>query len=508
MSQELPIEETDAPATASAHKGGSPWKVICLFLLAYLVTRLGSLNALPIFLDEAVHIQWAERLVNEGRLLRPVSAGRLLAVAVYALVLPFEDRLWTARALSSLAGAATLCFAMLLSNRLFGSRAAAVAGFLYLTSPFALVYDKLALSDGFLAASIAGLMWAFHALTQAPRSTVWRILVALLVALAILSKVSALFFFGFIPCGVLALSDERRRLASLAATPVACGLIVASPMLWAFVRSGREIGAQHVVDPMNLGAVLDSTLRDMGQWLVSYFTVPTLVMAAIALLFMRERRTLWLASAAIIPFVFFAAFSQPWSARYVLPALVPVLVLAAGGVAHVSNRAKPSIVPAATLTLALVAAAQAIPFSFALISDPASAPFPKDDRLQLVTGWPSGYGIREAAARLKVESANAPAIVFVDTGGTRTLPTSLAVLLSGDTAVRLIEGDFASAQVQAAMNESSRHARVLALLSPRPDFDFKATMPLANRLDVYQRPGGERVATLFEMGAASSWRLF
>ena len=31
---------------------------------------------------------------------------------------------------------------------------------------------------------------------------------------------------------------------------------------------------------------------------------------------------------------------------------------------------------------------------------PTAAPFPEDDRRQLVTGWPSGYGVRELGARL------------------------------------------------------------------------------------------------------------
>ena len=84
---------SNAPDPVSRREGRSPILAIGLFLVLYLVTRTLSLDALPIFLDEAVHLQWAERLFSEGRILRPVGSGRLLAVATYGLALPFEDRL-------------------------------------------------------------------------------------------------------------------------------------------------------------------------------------------------------------------------------------------------------------------------------------------------------------------------------------------------------------------------------------------------------------------------------
>ena len=157
---------SNAPLSPSRREGRSPFLAIGLLLLLYFVIRIPSLGVLPIFLDEAVHIQWAERLYGEGRILRPVGAGRLLAVAAYGLSLPFEDRLWVSRLIATLAGATTLVFTLLLSRRLFGERAGVIAGGLYVLSPFALTYDRLALSDGFLAASIAGVMFATHTLVD------------------------------------------------------------------------------------------------------------------------------------------------------------------------------------------------------------------------------------------------------------------------------------------------------------------------------------------------------
>ena len=183
---------SNAPDPGSRHEGPSRFAAMGLVLAVYFATRFLSLGSLPIFLDEAVHIQWAERLYEEGRILRPVGSGRLLAVAAYGLALPFEDRLRAARVIAAMAGALTLVFTMLLSRRLFGARAGLVAGVLYVVSPFALVYDRLALSDGFLAAAVTGLMLAVSTLIEEPRRLgPWVGLVAAS-TLAIVSKVSAL----------------------------------------------------------------------------------------------------------------------------------------------------------------------------------------------------------------------------------------------------------------------------------------------------------------------------
>jgi len=493
---------SNAPEAPSWREGRSPFGVIGLFLAFYFVTRAFSLNALPIFLDEAVHLQWAERLFNEGRILRPVGSGRLLAVAAYGLALPFEDRLWAARLIASMAGAATLVFTMLLSRRLFGARASVVAGALYLLSPFALVYDRLALSDGFLSTCITGLMLAVWTLAHRPDDARPRRMAGVLIALAVVSKVSALLFLLTVPFGILALAPDRRRAFRSAAMACAMGLVLASPMLWFFVRNSGEISSQHVVDPTVSGSTIVATLLDMREWALSYFTVPALLAAVASLALLRDGRALWLAGSVALPFVLFALFSQPWSARYVLSTLPPLLILISGGIDRLASRVKPSLRGAAAIGLTFLALLWSLSFDRDLVFDPERAPFPGDDRRQLVTGWPSGYGVRELAVRLEREAQEGELTAYVDTGGTRTLPTSLGILVGRHRAIRLVEGDLGSETVRASMVEEMKTRRVFAILGPRSsDLDFKSQVGGAavERVEVYERPGGEWAGTLFRL---------
>jgi hypothetical protein len=493
---------SSAPDSLSRRAGRSPAWAIGLFLVLYFLTRGPSLGVLPVFLDEAVHLQWAERLLGEGRILRPVGSGRLLAVAAYGLALPFEDRLQAARLIASLAGAFTLVVAMVIARRLFGPRASAITGVLYIVSPFALVYDRLALSDGFLAACLAGVMLCVTMLAERPETPAVRLAAAAFIVLAILSKVSALLFLLTVPIGVLALSARRSAAFRSAALAGAAGLALALPMLWFFARNSGEISSQHFLDPSVAGSVIGNTVRDMCGWMVSYFTPPALILAVASVALLRDGRAVWLGASVFLPFVLFALVSQPWSARYVLPTLVPFLILVAGGIDRMASLGPARFAGPAAFALTLFAAVSGLSFDRDLLTDPSRAPFPEDDRRQLITGWPSGYGVQELSSRLRQEAAAGDLTAWIDTGGTRTLPTSLSMLLGRHPAIRLVEGDLGSETVRARMVEQAGARRVFAILGPRPqDLDLKVLMTTAtvDRLAVYQRPGGEWAGTLFRI---------
>jgi hypothetical protein len=198
----------------------------------------------------------------------------------------------------------------------------------------------------------------------------------------------------------------------------------------------------------------------------------------------------------VLPFLLFALFSQPWSARYVLPTLPPLLILVAGGIDAVAARLKPSLGRFTAFVLTALISLPGVSFDRDLLLDPAGAPFPRADRLQLVTGWPSGYGVRELSARLKQEAGPGPLTAFVDTGGTRTMPTSLALLLGRDPSVRLVEGDLGSAAFRALMTAEARRGPAFAVdLALSSLFEGVSL----EKLEVFQKPGGEWAATLFRL---------
>ena len=452
---------------------------------------------LPVFLDEALHIQWSERLFAEGRITRPIGAGRLLAVLTYGLALPFEDRVWAARAIAALIGALTLLLTLRLAFRLFGSTAAVAAGVLYVSSPLALTYDRLALSDGFLAATIAALLvLTLDVAGSDERRSIT--LAGFTITAAVLTKVSALLFVPALPLGAALFARSWRHGLARAALALLSGLVLASPMLAIFALRGGEIATQHVVDPAEAGVQMRETLASMLDWARAYISIPAIVAALGALLLLRDRVALWLFIASGLPVLLLAVIAQPWSARYILPCLPPLLVLLAGGVSRIAARM--SHPAAVAVALAITLSVPHAAFVRALLIEPHRAPFPEDDRRQLVTGWPSGYGIRELAARLVREAKRSAITVYLDSGGTRTVATDLAVLLGRRADIRLVEADLGSNDVRSRM--VLQEGRLLAVMGPRADdIDLRAAFERAvvERLEVFTRPEGEWTATLFEI---------
>jgi hypothetical protein len=154
------------------------------------------------------------------------------------------------------------------------------------------------------------------------------------------------------------------------------------------------------------------------------------------------------------------------------------------------------------VTLAVLVSLSGLSFDRQLMADPSLAPFPEDDRHQLVTGWPAGYGVRELSARLLREADQGPLTAFVDIGGTRTVATSLPILLGWEPAIRVVEGDFGSDEFRSRMSRAAARGRIFAILGPRPkDLPFSSMLEGAtvDRVEVYTRPGGEWAATLFRL---------
>ncbi len=130
-------------------------------VVTYAVSRLIGLTTLPIFCDEAIHIQWAVQILR-GHLLAPLDDGKLLHVWLIALGLPWvSDPLWVARVLAVLEGAIALYACFRIGARLYDRLAGFLCAALYVMCPFTLFYDRTALADGPLSAFAAlTLLWS------------------------------------------------------------------------------------------------------------------------------------------------------------------------------------------------------------------------------------------------------------------------------------------------------------------------------------------------------------
>jgi hypothetical protein len=138
--------------------------------------------------------------------------GKGLQIFAGALLFPWarEHYLWASRALSVLFGAGTLAGAILLGRAVGGARAGWLAGLFYIACPYALVYDRLALTDPALAT--CAVFVAVLCLRLVER---WRIrdglVLGLALALAVFAKALGLLLFFAPAAAVLLIAPARLR---------------------------------------------------------------------------------------------------------------------------------------------------------------------------------------------------------------------------------------------------------------------------------------------------------
>ncbi|HUG55077.1 MAG TPA: glycosyltransferase family 39 protein [Vicinamibacteria bacterium] len=427
-------------------------------LSLYLASRLAGLTLLPIFLDERIHLRWAYWIAQGDRLRLPFISGRGLSVWLLAGVAPpVDDPLLAGRLLTVAVGTVTLVACHHLARRATGSlQAADVAALFYIACPFTLFYDRMILTDAFLSAFTALTLLLALGLAETPRLRTG-VLLGLALGMGVLSKTTGLLLFAVPLLALMVARRDRRRalLVPLAAAHAVAVALVAYP-LWLFFRRTSELAGAlgKRENEASLTANVATNLRLATEWLGAYWTAPLIVLAAAGLAFAvahRERRrpALLLAVLAVVPTLAFVAVSEIWYPRYLLFTTVPLLPLAAGGfvslVDALASRARlgprgTGALTAAALVLALL---PALRFDARLWTDPAGAPLPGFDRFQYVTGWPSGYGLRDTVAFLHAERERGGGLLLV-TPGPSTTAGAVRLLSRRDPEVEVRHVDPAS----------------------------------------------------------------
>lgn len=400
----------------------APWHRLAgpALVALYAATRLTGLVRLPAFLDETWHISWSMSIAAGERWQRPWQYGKGTSVFVNALAFPWaaEHYLWASRAVTVLFGALTLYAVYRIAGTLFDATTARVAAVLYVFCPYALFFDRLFLMDPAMASFAAlALLGSIRLAASGRRRD--GVLTGVALALAVLSKALGVLAAPLPALAVLLLARPlRRALPALAAAYAVAAAFTAWP-LWRFFATTSTVRAAVARSDAGPLERLAENLPLAAAWIVGWWSWPLALLVAaggLCALVTRSRAALLAALAALVPVLALAAVSQLWFSRYLAPVTAPSLVLAAwalvGGARWLGARlgapAGARLPGALVASLAVLALLPALGFDAWLWRDPARAPLPADDRFQFVTGWPSGYGVRDTLAFVEAELERHP----------------------------------------------------------------------------------------------------
>ncbi|MEP7284209.1 MAG: glycosyltransferase family 39 protein [Chloroflexota bacterium] len=392
--------------------------ILCLLLL-YMFSRMYHLLALPPFIDESIHIQWASD-VYRGRFLTGAENGRLLALWWIALFqLSGDGVLWVTRTATLLVCLINVALLYSLGKTLVSRFAGILAASLYILAPFALFYDRITMPDSYVGTF--GLLSLWFCVRYIRQNRAFDgVLAGIALTAGILAKAQGvmLIVIPALAIGLLIPLRPRSHWRTLArGLALAYGgfLLTWGPLYVYMIRRGYNyfgVATTYVGTAKVAGFAerIITNLQIAVQIDAGYFSVGLLALLALLTVYLIVRRWrigLCLTACVILPLIMLFAFTNVVRARYDafhVPLLILLLAVGLGTLALDLQRQggvlRSLAVPGVVAVIVLWALLVALPFQTAMHSDPSAAAMPAEDRIEYVSADSSGFALNKVATYL------------------------------------------------------------------------------------------------------------
>ncbi len=389
--------------------------IFIAFLLVFFATRIAAAELFPIFIDETIHIEYGEKMLETGS---PIYAdiGRLFTIW---WLIPFQPAasapVWIARVaivLLTLPGVAAL---LALGRAAFRIRGMLLVGLLILLSPFLLFFGRLALADPPAASLIAIALYTAYRLQTRVRP-LDAILTGGLLFAAYGFKAASLYYVVIPVAAAVALRPPGRPwraqgvwlayAAGAFALPFAAFngalTLLGHDTLATHIRYALTGSAGAAAGQSTLLALPTRILTNAGQalQLQAHYAGPlvAIIIVAALLLFLASRR-FFFPLVLLVPLAAILA-QQAQNSRYFMPPVMIALVMGALALAALLGRL-PQRGQIAAFTLVVVALLGIWwPFYRASIHDPLAIPLAEQDASEHVRSDATSFGFTEAGAIL------------------------------------------------------------------------------------------------------------
>jgi 4-amino-4-deoxy-L-arabinose transferase-like glycosyltransferase len=393
----------------------------------YLATRLFNLTILPIFTDEAIYIRWSQigSRDAEWRFISLVDGKQPMFTWIMMGLLRFiQDPLIAGRMVSVIAGFISAIGLWILSFELFKSKKVSFTTVaLYIISPFALMYDRLAMYDSLVAAFSIWSLYLGILLVRHIRLDV-ALLLGMCLGAGMLNKTSGFLSLYLLPLTLVLFDwrtkDRKTRFLRWVGLVIVAALL--SQVIYAILRLSplfAMVGQKDLVFVYSLTELLASpfkflvgNIRGLFDWLTHYLTWPVFISALVPLFWFKNkwRETVLLAAWWFVPFVGLAQFGRVLYPRFILFMSMPLLILAARVLVHLIWTKRTLM----TYVLIAVICVPSILSSYFILTNPLYAPIPFSDKSQLIDDWPSGWGVSEVNAFITKESQTQDIAVYTE----------------------------------------------------------------------------------------------
>ncbi|MDP3955475.1 MAG: hypothetical protein Q8Q15_03880 [bacterium] len=402
----------------------------------YLLSRFLNLLSLPIFNDESIYLHWGKIMVSvPNQAFYSLFDGKpplFLWLLGLAQNLPL-DPLIAGRIVSILFGLATL-LGILQTSKLLGlsKQGQILAGIFYIASPLNIFFDRLAILDSAISSIFIWILYFSIRISQLTISnrqsaTHWIILITLGITQGLglwLKGTSQLFLFlpFLLPLSTLVLQKDVKKAAREAIFFLLSFLIAElfffpvrfQPLFAVFQKREGDflVPINQAVEPSNwlphLSLISLTSLIYLGPFVLLFAVLGFLK------LYKKEPMTsLFLALSFFLPLAFEILFARYFLSRYYLFTFLPLFIFSAYGLTTLTfPKPLKTLILLVTLFVPTIISLSFLLNPLFTISSFSFTPSLKSDMFGYTSGWPSGYGVKEAADWLKNESEKSPILVI------------------------------------------------------------------------------------------------
>lgn len=482
-------------------------KLLFIFLcILYFFTRLYNLTLLPIFNDESLYLYWTKIIASTHRhWFLPLIDGKgptFIWTEVLSMSLfPAHMYLFAGRFVSVLAGLISCIGIYKLSIMLIKKQ---YIGFLavlfYIFIPFSLLYDRVALFDSLLTASVIWVVYyavqTAHSL-QLKHALLWGLWMGIAFSIkfnALIIEVLALFIF-LIFIGKEHLQKNWKKavviLLIILPFPIMVQVLLSfssgySEYMYRILKYTNHASKSSF--PIFSFNLFLHNMLTIFSWLFSYLTPFFFLFAIFSLIItciINRKLGIFCLSFTIVPIVLISLVNREIAPRYVL-FIVPFLIIASCWlIVWMFEKSRPISILITSIIFIFF-----IRFDYLFMVNPVYAPLPTDERQQFITNDPAGYGLKEIFAYIK--SASTKNKITVVTLGTEGLfPYAFNLEFWDNPHVTIVPLWPVDNQTKSQIQSLKRKSKVFVVIknsSSSQDYSYVKSLSLHIIL-VSQKPG-------------------
>lgn len=445
-------------------------ELITIIIIAAVtfLTRVINLLNIPIFTDEAIYIRWAQiGLADPAHRYISLTDGKqpLLTWLIYPMLKIFFDPLFAGRFVSVLSGVFAVLGIYFLARELFCKKTAFIASLIYIFSPFALLYDRLALMDSLLSTFGVWSLYLSVLLVTKLRLDI-ALFLGLTVGLGVLTKSSSFFYLALLPFSLLLFdfhtNNKIKRLLSWV------GLSSISLVLSEIIYNSLRLSPWfYIIKQKNYSFIMTygefmkkpfetiwPNFHGLTSILVAYLTIPIVIVIFYGLIESirnKGKKIIYLFLWFLIPFITLATIGKVIFPRFILFMVMPLFVICAKVIADVTQDLSKNYM---RLIFILIILVFPIYQSFLLLYSPVDADIAQSDRNQLFEDWPSGFGAKEIISYINEKSQSGK--VVLGTEGTFGLNPAVYEIYLGKNPNVEIHGYWPVSEVPKELIDTAR----------------------------------------------------